>query len=250
MIRIRLLGRPRVEGDGQPYRQPRGFKSWALLARVVLTERPVPRRELAGDLFAAADDPLGALRWSLADLRRGLGLSDALRGDPVRVTADQAWVDVWALEEGTLPAAEVGGVLLDGLDLRNCPGFDTWLLLARARCAARSMEELRSRALDLFTSGDVEKAVAVAGRAATLDPLDESAQELFLRALVAAGHEGQASVQLAACTATFAREGLVPSPALRAAARATGPRPRVGLRAGVIAESLLQAGAAALAAGA
>jgi hypothetical protein len=43
---------------------------------------------------------------------------------------------------------------------------------------------------------------------------------------------------------------LVPSPALRAAARGSGPRPHVGLRAGVVAASLLQAGAAALAAGA
>jgi DNA-binding SARP family transcriptional activator len=250
MIGIRLLGRPRVEGDGRPCRQPRGFKSWALLARIAMTERPTTRRELAAELFGEADDPLGALRWSLADLRRGLGLPGVLRGDPVNLTATDVWLDVWALENGTLPTAAFGGMLLDGLDLRNCPGFDAWLLLARSRCAARSMEELRSRALNLLASGEGEAAVAVAGRAAMLDPLDEAAQELFLRSLVAAGHEGQASVQLAACTAAFAREGLVPSPALRAAARGSSPRPHVGLRAGVVAASLLQAGAAALAAGA
>lgn len=226
------------------------MKSWALLARVTLTERRVPRRELAAELFSDADDPLGALRWSLADLRRSVGMPAVLRGDSVWLTADHLWLDVWALEDGSLPAADIGGVLLDGVDLHGCPVFDTWLLLARSRCAARSLEELRARALDLLARGDVEGAVSVAARAARLDPLDEAAQELFMRALVAAGHEAQASIQLAACEGTFAREGLVPSPALREAARGRGPRPRSGLRAAVVARSLLQAGTAALSAGA
>jgi DNA-binding SARP family transcriptional activator len=248
--RVRLLGRPQVGSAAQPCPQPRGFKSWALLARVALAERPVSRRELAGELFFDANDPLGALRWSLADLRRSLNLPDVLRGDPVRLTPDEVWVDVWALEDGSLPAAEIGGTLLDGVELRNCPGFETWLLVARPRSAARSMEELRQRALDLIAAGDAEQAVTVAGRAASLDPVDEPAQELFLRALVTAGHEARASVHLASCEATFAREGLVPSPALRAAARGRGSRHRTGLRAGVVAGSLLRAGTAALDAGA
>jgi DNA-binding SARP family transcriptional activator len=248
--RIRLLGRPQIESGGQPCPQPRGFKSWALLTRVALSERPVSRRELAGELFFDANDPLGALRWSLADLRRSLDLPDVLRGDPVCLTPDQVWVDVWALEDGTLPAAEIGGALLEGIEPQNCPRFETWILVARPRSVARSMEELRRHALDLLTTGDAEQAVTVAGRAAGLDSLDEPAQELFLRALVAAGHEGQAAVHLASCEATFAREGLVASPALRAAARGRGPGPRTGLRARVVAASLLRAGTAALDAGA
>ncbi|WP_326551806.1 AfsR/SARP family transcriptional regulator [Micromonospora sp. NBC_01813] len=247
---IRLLGRPRIEGGGQPCPQPRGFKPWALLARIALSERPVSRRELAGQLFSDANDPLGALRWSLADLRRSLDLPDVLRGDPVCLTPDQVWVDVWALEDGTLPAAEISGELLEGIELQNCPRFETWILMARPRSVARSMEELRRQALELLTAGDAEQAVTVAGRSAGLDPLDEPAQELFLRALVAAGHEGQASVHLASCAATFAREGLVVSPALRAAARGRRPGPRTGLRARVVAASLLRAGNAALDAGA
>jgi DNA-binding SARP family transcriptional activator len=249
-MRVRLLGRPQIEGGGQPYPQPRGFKSWALLARIVLAKRPVSRRELAGELFFDANDPLGALRWSLADLRRSLRLPAALRGDPVGLTREQVWVDVWALEDSSLPADEVGGTLLDGVEIRNCPGFDTWLLLARPRYTARSMEELRQRALDLLAADNADAAVAVAGRAAGLDPLDEAAQELFLRTLVAAGHEARAFVHLAACEATFAHEGLVPSPALREAARSRRTRPRTGLHARVVAAALLRAGTAALDAGA
>jgi DNA-binding SARP family transcriptional activator len=248
--RARLLGSPRIEDNGQPCPPPRGLKSWAVLARVALAERPVGRRELAGELFGEADDPLGALRWSLADMRRSFGLPSLLCGDPLSLAPGELWVDARALEDGSLPVEDIGGGLLEGIELRNCPGFDTWLLLARLNCAARGREELRRRALSLLAAGEAGAAMAAAGRAAGLDPLDEGAQELFLRVLVAAGRGGLASAHLAACEALFAREGLVSSPALRSAARDPGLAPRPRMRAGVVAASLLRAGTAALDAGA
>jgi DNA-binding SARP family transcriptional activator len=247
---VRLLGHPRIEdATGQPRQPPRGQKSWALLARVALADRPLTRAELAAELFGEADDPLGALRWCLADLRRCCDDPQLLRGDPVSVAAKSIWLDVWALQDGCLPASEISGVLLDGVEPRNCPAFDTWLMMARGRFDARSMEELRQAILRMLAAGDAEAAAEVAGRAAAHDPLDEGAQELFLRALVAAGHPARAAVHLASCEATFGREGLVPSLALRAAARPPATAPRVGLRAGVVARSLLRAGTAALDAG-
>ena len=248
--RARLLGRPRIVEVGLPGPPPRGLKSWAVLARVALAGRPVGRRELAGELFGEADDPLGALRWSLADLRRSSGVPGLLCGDPLGLAPGELWVDVRALEDGSLPVEDVGAELLEGIELRNCPGFDTWLLLARLDCAARGRQELRRRALDLLAAGEAEAAMAPAGRAAALDPLDEGAQELFLRVLVAAGRGGLASAHLASCELLFAREGLIPSPALRSAARDLELVPRPRLRAGVIAVSLLRAGTAALDAGA
>jgi DNA-binding SARP family transcriptional activator len=249
-VRVRLLGRPRLaDEDGQPRQPPRGQKSWALLARLALADRPLSRSELAAELFAEADDPLGALRWSLADLRRCFDDPRLMRGDPVDLADDSLWIDVRALNEGSLPAGEIDGELLHGVEPRNCPAFDVWLILARGRCAARSMEELRQATLRLLATGDFEAAADVAGRAAARDPLDEGAQELFLRALVSAGHPARAAVHLAACEATLAREGLVASPALRAAALApTGP-PRTGLRSSVVTRSLLRSGTAALDAG-
>jgi DNA-binding SARP family transcriptional activator len=249
-LRVRLLGHPRIEdGTGQPCQPARAQKSWAMLARVALAERPLTRGELAGELFAEADDPLGALRWCLADLRRCCQNSQLFRGDPVSLADGALWVDVRALWEGSLLAAEIGGVLLEGVEPRNCPAFDVWLMLARGRCAARSMEELRRAALGLLAAGDAEAATEPAGRAAALDPLDEAAQELFLRALVAAGHPARAAVRLTACEALFAREGLACSPALRSAVLAPVAASPVGLRAGVVARSLLRAGKAALDAG-
>jgi DNA-binding SARP family transcriptional activator len=249
-LRVRLLGRPSIEdGAGQPCQPARAQKSWALLARVVLAERRLTRRELAGELFAEADDPLAALRWCLADLRRCCQNPQLFRGDPVSLADGVLWVDARALWDGSLPAAEIGGVLLEGVEPRNCPAFDVWLMLARGRCAARSMEELRRAALGLLATGDAEAATEPAGRAVALDPLDEGAQELFLRTLVAAGHPARAVVHLSACEALFAREGQACSPALRSAALAPVAASPVGLRAGVVAKSLLRAGKAALDAG-
>ena len=53
----------------------------------------------------------------------------------------------------------------------------------------------------------------------------------------------------APCEAAFAREGIVTSAALRAAVRPPAVAPSAGLRAGVVAGSLLRAGTAALDAG-
>ena len=249
-LRVRLLGRPHIQDSaGQPGRAPRGQKSWAVLARVALADRPLTRGELAGELFGEADDPLGALRWYLADLRRCCQNPQLLRGDPVSLADGALWLDVRALWDGSLPAAEIGGALLEGVEPRDCPAFGVWLMLARGRCAARSMEELRRAALDLLATGDAEAAIEPAGRAAALDPFDDGAQELFLRTLVAAGHPARATVHLSSCETLFAREGLACSPALRAAARPPAAAAPVGLRAGVVATSLLLAGKAALDAG-
>src|SRR6478609_7954870 len=93
MVTIRLLGPPVLERDGEPVRPPRGRKAWAVLGYVLLTERPASRRALAELFFADADDPLGALRWTLAELRRALGLPNAFAGDPIAFDED-ADVDV------------------------------------------------------------------------------------------------------------------------------------------------------------
>jgi DNA-binding SARP family transcriptional activator len=243
-----LLGRPHVEEDGRS-RPVRGQKSWALLARIALSERPVARAEIAAELFALAEDPFGALRWHLADLRRCLGSAELLRGDPLTWPADAIWVDVRALYAGSLPMAELGGTLLDGVAVRRCPRFDTWLLLERAACAARSMEELRQAALRLLAVDDAQAATEPAGRAAALDPLDEGAQELFLRTLTAAGWADQAASHLARCQAVFAAEQIPLSSVVLLAARPVGDRPRIGVQAAASARSLLRAGTAALDAG-
>jgi len=114
---IRLLGRPEIERDGVVAAAPRGHKAWAVLAYVVLAERRVGRARLAELIFGGADDPLGALRWTLAQLRRSLSVADSLRGDPLELGLPAgAAVDVCALVSGDLDPALARGELLEGVN--------------------------------------------------------------------------------------------------------------------------------------
>jgi DNA-binding SARP family transcriptional activator len=69
-ITIELLGRPRITRDSQHEYRFRSRKSWGLLAYLILSEHPPARSQLAALLFAGADDPVRALRWSLSEIRR------------------------------------------------------------------------------------------------------------------------------------------------------------------------------------
>ncbi len=68
-LTIQLLGRPCIESTRGGLYEFRSRKSWALLASILLSERPRTRSQLASLLFAEADDPLRALRWSLSEIR-------------------------------------------------------------------------------------------------------------------------------------------------------------------------------------
>ncbi len=84
-LAIHLMGPPRVESDGADRPAPRGHKPWALLALLLLSSSSMSRQRLANLLFGDADDPLGSLRWNLAQVRRLLGPDVTLDGDPVRL---------------------------------------------------------------------------------------------------------------------------------------------------------------------
>ncbi len=245
-VEVRLLGRPCVLLDGRPARGPRGRKSWALLALLVLDERRPSRRRLAELLFADADDPLGALRWALAELRRSLDVQ--LSGDPVQLRWGAGHrVDVPVGD--TVPDSDQ---LLDGIDLPASPMFENWLLLERRRQAAAVHALLRETALIDLAAGRHERAVDRAARLVELAPLDEAGHTLLVRCLAVAGDRDAAARAAQQCAALFARElGTPPSSAVRAAVDAGTGRsaaPTPGDR--TAARSQLKAGGAALAAGA
>lgn len=131
-LAIHLLGAPSVSIDGALRRPRRGKKVWALLAYLLLSGRSATREELGGLLFGEADDPLGALRWNLAELRRLLGLPHQLQGQrPVIVLPPGTFVDVPTLATGTWVAAielpGLGRELLEGVNVTASPAFEAWL---------------------------------------------------------------------------------------------------------------------------
>lgn len=252
-VEVRLLGTPQIRG-GDETSQPRGRKSWALLARLVLASRPMGRAELTQVLFVRAADPAAALRWSLAELRKSLGRSDLLKGDPVTLRADaELDIDVLRLESEDASLADLDGELLHGVEPEGCPDFSVWLTIERHRLRARLENALRDRAHRHAATGDWATALELAGRAVNLNPLCEPLQELFVRSLAMTGDVVGAEAQFERCRELFVRElGEEPSPALRiAAARRAEPRvERTPPAHKAAIQSLLEAGQAAVDAGA
>jgi DNA-binding SARP family transcriptional activator len=252
---------PPVETAGHRARRPagpppRGRKAWALLAYLLLADRPPSRRQLAELLFGDADDPLGALRWTLAELRRAPGAPELFGGDPVATTlGPDLEVDLQALTADPAdpaPLLELGGELLEGISVAASPAFESWLVVERHRLAAAAEARQRQAAMTLLAAGQAQAAVAYASRVVAGNPLEEGNHELLVRSLAAAGDRAAALRQAAVGEDTLRRElGIEPSAALRdaAATPAGSPTgPPVSGRAAVA--SQLDAGRAAIAAGA
>ena len=248
-LAIRLLGPPQIERDGAVVAPPRGHKTWAVLAYLALAERPVARTWLAGLIFGEADDPRGALRWTLAQLRRALAVGDALDGDPLelRLPAEAA-VDVLALTSGDPDPDLVRGELLEGVDPGAGPDFEAWLRVERRRFAGVCEGVLRDAALGRLAAGAPLEAAALASRAVALNRFDDGAHELLVRCLARAGETGAARDHADACEELFRRElGRPPDPGVRRAAD-TDSAPPAGDRAAAVGQ--LDAGRRAVDAGA
>ena len=253
-LTIRLLGRPSVERSGRATYRLRSRKSWALLAYLLLCEGRPTRSQLSGLLFSEADDPPRALRWSLAELRRCLGDSAVVDGDPVVLRlASNAAVDVDALSQGWGDAVEVvdlGAELLDGLVVRGAPAFESWLLAERRRVAAASEAILHEAALGLMARGALNRACGFAVRAAAMSPLDENHQALLIRIYRLMGDDVAAGRQYAAWTNLLETElGVTPGVAVEAAMRVR-PRDHAGVPTSATIEAAIESGSAAIAAGA
>ena len=255
-LSIHLLGQPRLEFSGVPVPDPRGHKAWGLLAYLLSNRVPPSRERVASLLFPEADDPLGALRWTLSALRRRLGEGVELGGDPLRLSLPPGTlVDIHVLSTGSWMEAislpGLGHALLDGLWFRSSPGFEMWLEGERRHCVGTTSAVLHEAGLARLAQGDAAGASRHAAALVALNPFDENAQVLLVRCLGAAGDREAAERQVETCRQLFRRElGIEPTAALRSAATiAEMPaNARVSGRATVRAQ--LEAGEAALTAGA
>ncbi|MFB3739869.1 MAG: BTAD domain-containing putative transcriptional regulator, partial [Candidatus Velamenicoccus archaeovorus] len=188
-----LLGPPLLIREGIVYGAPRGKKVWAILAYLALSSRPPTRQQLIDLLFPDAEDPSGALRWNLSELRRLLGGSQTVgSGSVVRLRLPEgSLIDAHVLMGGTsLEAVELPGLgreLLEGVEIDASPGFSAWLLGERRRLQGLSHAVLREGALRALASGDASKAVELATRLVGMDPLDEDAHVLLIRAFAGTG---------------------------------------------------------------
>lgn len=253
MLELVLLGEPRAIRDGRAVHDVRGAKVWALLAVLLLAERPVARAQLGSLLFADAVDPAASLRWNLSQLRRGVGVG--VEGDPVELVLPHGtWCDLQILADGE--AAEAATVamgarpLLDGISFGDHQAISVWLEGERRHLLTLAADVLREAALGSLTAGnDAGEAVRFAERVLQLAPFDENAAVLLVRALREAGRASEA-ITVAEATAVRIRAelGVEPSAALWSAAHAPMLRTAGGGGRTAIAAQL-EAGEAALSAG-
>jgi DNA-binding SARP family transcriptional activator len=250
-LHVRFIGPPTIESSSGAQHGVRGQKAWALLARVLLADRPLTRRELSEELFPDTADPLGSLRWTLAVLRKALDSSEVLTGDPVRCDLPASvTVDVHALRDGDLDVDHVGE-FLEGINPRCGPEFSTWLLVTRQQVASRVDARLREEIITSLSRADYDRAERLSELAVRRSPFDEGVHVLLVRSLALAGHPDAALAHVEEVASSFRRElGVEPSGAVRSAARAHVADPPPGVPAGAVASALLESGRAALAAGA
>jgi DNA-binding SARP family transcriptional activator len=172
-LTIRLLGPPSVE-EGGSARAPCGSKTWALLAFLLLAQRPPSRSRLADLFFPEAEDPRAALRWSLADLRTLLGPGTAVGGDPVALRLpDDSAVDLWTVTTASPSPPDVtvlDGELLEGLQFPSSAPLELWLTCERRRLSVRCRELLASAADEATRDGDIATRAGLEARLVVLDP--------------------------------------------------------------------------------
>jgi DNA-binding SARP family transcriptional activator len=226
-LSVGLLGSPSIEPASE---KPKGKKLWALLTYLTLSDGPHSRNHLAELLFANAEDPLGALRWNLAQLRRLLSLPDSLRGSQITLSlGPHAVIDVRVLTSGTwMEAARLRGLgadLLEGMTFPSEPEFETWLMLEREHIRSVAQSVLREAASASLGMGRPQVGADFAARAIALDPFDESSHELLIRGLVAAGSPDKANEALQRCRRTFLEQlGVEPGDAIKNALSIELPR--------------------------
>jgi predicted ATPase/DNA-binding SARP family transcriptional activator len=215
-LELRFLGEMEIARGGERLELPPSRKTRGLLAYLALSGRPHRRDRLCSLLWDVADDPRGALRWSLSRIRALVDEPGRPRilapRDSVAFDAAGAWVDVLAvkarlavgpddvpLEELRALAGEFRGELLEGLDLGgDFLDFQAWCVAEREE--ARKVHARLLRSLVDRLAGSPEAALPHARSLAAVDPLDESARASLVQVLAATGRRREAEQQYeAAC---------------------------------------------------
>src|SRR5215472_7966197 len=203
---IHLLGRPST--DAGPVR---AHKPWAITAYLALSGSPVSRERLIALLFEDAEDPAGALRWNLGQVRRLVGRPDALQASMLHLPRDTTLqIDVHVLTTGRwqeiVALPDLGHELLEGMQFPCCPSFEMWLLGERRRLGAVTETALQEAALTVLSTGDLAAAVGFAMQLVAQNPLDDANQELLIRAYATSGDRVAARRQLESAVRLFRRE--------------------------------------------
>jgi predicted ATPase/DNA-binding SARP family transcriptional activator len=198
---LRLLGPWQARLHGQPVRPLRTRKGQWLLAQLLLQKgRAVQREWLAGLLWpeSATAQSLFNLRRSLTDLRHALGgEADRLQSPTPRTLCfdlTDANIDLLDFDEamacGDARSLERAVRLYRGPLLPEC--CEEWIIPERMVREQAYLTALETLATEARARADPGAAAAYLRQALAVDPLQESAQQALMEALVARGDEAAA----------------------------------------------------------
>ncbi len=184
-VRVQLLGPVAVEVDGQPVTGFRSHKTLALLAFLVTEQRPVARNYLA-TLFwpdAPLADGRGHLRRALHDLVQKLpgalwlDYYTAQFNPALFAQTDLAQLARHEAAPGELALGPVlalyRGQFLEGIELPDCPEFETWLSVEREAWNLKASKRLEELLADHTAAGQFPEALEIGWQLLHLAPWNE-----------------------------------------------------------------------------
>lgn len=202
---------------------PPSRKLRALIAYLALAPHAVTRTHLCELLWQVPNDPRGELRGCLSKARALLDDPDRRRvlaaQDTVQLDLHDCHVDVIEVEQAMRQGiADVGvdrlrelgalfvGDFLDGLQLKGCPSFDSWMVAQRRRLRACQAAVLEHLAVCLPAAS--EERFDSLDKWLRLAPFDRRAHALMLQSLNERGRLREGEEHLAAAIRAFDDEGL------------------------------------------
>ena len=203
-------------------------KAKALLVYLAMAVgEPQPRGKLAALFWdrSAEEQARASLRQTLSALRKALlaVASDILKVEGESIRLEPGGVEVDALEFARLAgsgsredleqaAALYKGDFLAGFGLRE-ESFEEWLTAERARLHELAVQALTRLLQQQAAGGAPERAIILAQRLLSLDPLQESAHRTLMRLYAGQGRSEAALKQYESCVRVLQRElGVAPAP--------------------------------------
>ena len=233
-LQVQVLGPLTVHRDGEPVRLPQSKKTRGLLAYLAITGRAHRRDRLCSLLWDVADDPRGALRWSLSKIRpvvdteatrRLVADRESVQLELVETSLDWRWVrkelasGLDSISTDRLMELEsvFEGELLEGLDLIDFDEFTAWCAAEREH-ARRMHTKVLQTLVDRLGSTPSD-ALPHARELVRIDPINEQARARLIQLLVRAGRRNEAKVQYESAARMLKELGAKPTGPLEAAWR-------------------------------
>ncbi|MFN2201002.1 MAG: AfsR/SARP family transcriptional regulator [Caldilineaceae bacterium] len=227
LLRIRLLGAPRLELDGNDLNLGRR-KTEALLAYLAVTGRPHSREHLAALFWPDASQSSAStyLRRSLYELRKQLDSSYVVahKGSATFV-CDNVWLDTTEFQilldqAQEQPASKLNqrltllsnaldlycGDLMAGFTLPDCPDFDDWQFFEREAYRHDALGALDELIRLHSEFGQLRPAIERARQRLALDSMDESTHRMLMELYARNGQWSAAVQQYQTCVEVLRKE--------------------------------------------